>query len=71
MDLELEKKQRNRLRQQVEESSDMPNISDYIEQKRTMYNLESQLRNWKKKLEIMEMAAKQSRNLLMKTRQGK
>lgn len=69
-ELKLEKKQRNRLRQQVEESSDMPNIGDYIEQKRTMYSLESQLRNWKKKLEIMEMAAKQSRNQLLKTKRG-
>ena len=60
-DLKHDKKQRNRLRQQVEESSDMPNVGDYIEQKRAMYSMEESLRNWRKKLEILEMAAKQSK----------
>ena len=53
-----EKRARNRLRQQIEEAQAMPNIQDYIMQKKEMYELETTLKNWQKKVEIMEMAAK-------------
>lgn len=58
-----EKRQRNKLRQQMEESKDLPNIEDYIHQKRVMYDLEATLKNWQKKVDILEMAAKKARTL--------
>lgn len=65
-DVKLEKRQRNRLRQQIEEAAEMPLVEDYINQKREMYNLEAGLKNWRKKLEILEMAAKRSRAMARK-----
>ncbi len=40
----------------------MPNVGDYILQKKEMYELELALKNWQKKVEIMEMAAKRARS---------
>lgn len=65
-ELITEKKVRNRLKQQIEEASEMPDIEEYIMQKREMQNLESVKKNWEKKVEIMEMAAKRSRSLSQK-----
>jgi chromosome segregation ATPase len=56
-----EKRQRNTLRVQVEDASEMPNVEDYILQKRDMYELETSLKNWRRKVEIMDMAAKRAR----------
>lgn len=42
----------------------MPDVEDYIEQKRQMYDLDTKLKIWIKKVEIMEMAARRSRELL-------
>jgi hypothetical protein len=56
-----DKHHRDRLRQSVEEAAEMPEVGDYILQKRDMYELESKLNNWKKKVEIMEMAARRAR----------
>ena len=57
--LEINKK--SRLRQALEEISEMPDVEDYIEQKRQMYDLDTKLKTWIKKVEIMEMAAKKAR----------
>ena len=65
-DVKLEKRQRNRLRQQIEEAAEMPLVEDYINQKREMYALESSVKNWHKKLEILEMEAKRSRAMTRK-----
>ena len=65
-DVRTEKRQRNRLRQQIEEALEMPAVEDYILQKRAMYELVSQLNNWKKKVEILEMAAKKARSAAQK-----
>ena len=46
----------------------MPSIGNYILQKREMYELETSLKNWEKKVEIMEMAAKRSKVLVSKTK---
>ena len=43
---------------------EMPNIEDYVTQKKEMYELESKLTTWQKKVEILEMAAKRSRSQL-------
>lgn len=58
-----EKKLRNRFKLQIEESAELPEIEDYILQKREMQQLETVKKNWEKKVEIMEMAAKRSRSL--------
>ncbi len=65
-ELVTERKARNRLKQQIEEAAEMPDIEEYIMQKREMQNLESVKKNWEKKVEIMEMAAKRSRSLSQK-----
>jgi len=56
-----ETRNRDKLRMLIEESSEMPNIEDYIMQKKEMYELQNSLKNWKKKVEIMEIAAKRAR----------
>ena len=63
LDVRAEKRQRNKLRQQMEEASEQPNIEDYILQKKIMYDLQSTLKNWQKKVEILEMAAKKTRTM--------
>lgn len=59
----IDKRLRNKLKVQIDEASEMPNVEDYIMQKRSMYELQSTLKNWKKKNDILEMAAKKSRAL--------
>lgn len=58
-------RQRDRLKQAIEEAamSSMPHVEDYIMQKKELYELQSQLKNWQKKVDIMEMAAKRTRAL--------
>jgi hypothetical protein len=56
-----EKRLKNKLRLQIEEASDMPDVTDYILQKKELYELESALKNWQKKVDIMEMAAKRTK----------
>lgn len=58
-EVKVENHQKNHLRQTLEEASEMPKIEDYISQKKDMYELETILKTWRKKVEIMEMAAKQ------------
>jgi chromosome segregation ATPase len=62
-ELRVERRSRNRLRQQIEEAAAMPNIEDYIQQKKEMYELESTIRNWKKKVDIVEMAARNAKTM--------
>jgi chromosome segregation ATPase len=52
---------KSRLTQTVEDAKEMPAVEDYILQKREMYELESDIRQWNKKIDILEMAAAQSR----------
>jgi len=58
-----EKRLKNKLRLQIEEASDMPDVTDYILQKKDLYELESALKNWQKKVDIMEMAAKRTKRV--------
>lgn len=64
--IKVSKRKSNKLRQEVEDSAamEMPNIEDYVTQKKEMYELESKLTTWQKKVEILEMAAKRSRSQL-------
>lgn len=50
----------------VSRTTEMPNVKDYIAQKRQLQNLESIKKNWEKKVEIMEMAARRTRSLTQK-----
>ena len=65
-EIQHEKKQTEKLRLQIEEASEMPDVSDYIIQKKEQQSLETVQKNWTKKVEIMEMAAKRSRSLTQK-----
>ena len=60
-DVKLESRLSDHLRMQIEEASEMPNVEDYILQKKDMYECETTLKNWQKKVDIMEMAAKKAR----------
>jgi chromosome segregation ATPase len=53
-----------KLKQQINDASEMPNIEDYIMQKKEMYELQAQIKNWQKKLDIAEMTVKKNKNLL-------
>lgn len=59
----LEGRSKNKLRQAIEEAQEMPEVGDYILQKKEAYELEAVLKNWRKKVDIMEMAAKRTRSL--------
>lgn len=65
-EIQLERRSKNKLRSNVEEAAEMPNVEDYIAQKRQLQNLEVVRKNWEKKVEIMEMAARRSRSLTHK-----
>ena len=56
-----EKRTKKRLGQQQAESNEMPQILDYVGQKAEFLDLQQALKNWERKLEIMEMAAKRAR----------
>jgi chromosome segregation ATPase len=53
-----------KLKQQINDASEMPNIEDYIMQKKEMYELQANIKNWQKKLDIAEMTVKKNKNLL-------
>lgn len=58
-----EKRTKNKLRLQIEEANDMPDVNDYILLKKELYELDSAMKNWQKKVDIMEMAAKSTKRL--------
>jgi hypothetical protein len=66
-----EGKSRSRLKLQIEEAAEMPDIEEYIMQTREVQNLESVKKNWEKKVDIMEMAAKRSRSMAIAMNRAK
>lgn len=62
-DIQNDRRLRKRLSQQQSETADMPQVLDYVSQKAEMYELQDALRNWQRKVEIMEMAAKRARRI--------
>ena len=62
-DIAAERRVHKRLGQQQAENQDMPQVLDYVGQKAEMYELQHHMRNWERKVEIMEMAAKRARKL--------
>merc|ERR1719482_2294365 len=55
------RKDNKKLRMQSRISPEMPQVVDYVNQKAEQYEIEAQKRNWERKLEIAEMAAKRIR----------
>eukprot|EP01138_Halocafeteria_seosinensis_P000498 gb/GECG01000512.1/.p1 GENE.gb/GECG01000512.1/~~gb/GECG01000512.1/.p1 ORF type:complete len:381 (+),score=63.34 gb/GECG01000512.1/:1-1143(+) len=51
---------------QLSATENLPRTMDYVEQKEKMQNLERELSNWERKLEISEMALKRARGLYKK-----
>lgn len=62
-EFEIEKKNRNKLRQILEEKVMMPNVEEYIMLKKNLQNLILMKKNWEKKVDIMEMNVKRLKTL--------
>ena len=60
---------KNRKYKIQQSNPDMPQVMDYVTQKSIMYELESAVRNWERKCEIVEMAAKRARRVLANNKQ--
>jgi len=58
---EAARKEHKKLRAQSRVTSEMPQVVDYVSQKAEEYELEAQKRNWERKVEIAETAAKRVR----------
>mmetsp|Transcript_38101 Transcript_38101/g.109954 ORF Transcript_38101/g.109954 Transcript_38101/m.109954 type:complete len:358 (-) Transcript_38101:31-1104(-) len=61
---EAAKREYKKLRAQSRVTSEMPQVVDYVSQKAEEYELEAQKRNWDRKVEIAETAAKRVRAAL-------
>eukprot|EP00443_Scrippsiella_acuminata_P030038 CAMPEP_0115229784 /NCGR_PEP_ID=MMETSP0270-20121206/32380_1 /TAXON_ID=71861 /ORGANISM="Scrippsiella trochoidea, Strain CCMP3099" /LENGTH=388 /DNA_ID=CAMNT_0002644359 /DNA_START=111 /DNA_END=1278 /DNA_ORIENTATION=+ len=60
------RKELRKLRAQSRQTSEMPQVVDYVSQKAEEYELEAQKRNWTRKVELAETAAKRIRAALRK-----
>jgi len=60
-DKENARRDNKKLRVQTWSSPEMPQVADYVNQKAEFYELEAQLRNWERKVEIAELHAKRAR----------
>eukprot|EP00971_Amphidinium_carterae_P163966 3250970-Amphidinium_carterae.1 len=58
------RKDNKRLRAQAKISPEMPQVVDYVNQKAEHYELEVQRKNWERKVEIAETAARRLRATL-------
>merc|ERR1719199_2058970 len=65
---EMARRDNKKLRMQSRISPEMPQVVDYVNQKAEQYELDAQKRNWERKLEIAEMAAKRMRANMRKTK---
>merc|ERR1719343_785200 len=61
---EAARREHKKLRAQSRQTSEMPQVVDYVSQKAEQYELEGQKRNWVRKLELAETAAKRIRSML-------
>lgn len=65
VDAELRKERKKNKKYKIQQSNpDMPQVMDYVNQKSNMYDLEAELRNWERKVEIAELAARRARTFL-------
>lgn len=67
-EFDVEKKNRNKLRQILEEKLLMPNVEEYIMLKKNLQNLTLMKKNWEKKVDIMEMNVKRLKTLSKSSR---
>merc|ERR1712113_410368 len=65
---EAARKEHKKLRAQSRQTPEMPQVVDYVSQKAEQYELEGQKRNWVRKLELAETAAKRIRSILAATK---
>ena len=68
IDLSSESRLRKKLAQSNSDSSGMPQILDYVRQKAEMYELEENMKNWERKVEIAEMASKKAKQKMRASR---
>jgi chromosome segregation ATPase len=69
--VEVRKEKKKNKKFKIQQSNpDMPQVMDYVNQKSDQYELEAQVRNWKRKVEIVEMAARQHRAFLKAAKEG-
>jgi hypothetical protein len=64
----VEKKKLTKFRSAKEETEGMPQVIDYVNQKRKEYEVETKIKNWDRKIEISEMEARRLRK--QRQRQG-
>ena len=57
----VEKKKLTKFRSAKEETEGMPQVIDYVNQKRKEYEVEAKMKNWERKIEISEMEARRLR----------
>ena len=57
----IEKKKLLKFRSAREETEGMPQVIDYVNQKRKEYEVETKIKNWERKIEISEMEARRLR----------
>ena len=60
-EITIEKKKLGKFRSAREETEGMPQVIDYVNQKRKEYEVETKIKNWERKIEISEMEAKRLR----------
>lgn len=65
-ELVAESRLKKKLGEQDADQGDMPQILDYVHQKKEMYEMEAMLKNWERKVEIAEMAAKKAKATMKK-----
>lgn len=65
VDAELRKEKKKNKKYKIQQSNpDMPQVMDYVNQKSSMYDLEADLRNWQRKVEIAELASRRAKTFL-------
>jgi len=65
VEAEVKKEKKKNKKYKIQQSNpDMPQVLDYVNQKSLMYDLEAEVRNWHRKLEIVEMAARRARGII-------
>lgn len=68
---EVRKEKKKNKKYKIQQSNpDMPQVMDYVNQKSAQYELEGDVRNWVRKVEIVEMAARRSRSFLRAMEMG-
>jgi molecular chaperone GrpE (heat shock protein) len=55
---------RNKKYKIQQSNPDMPHVLDYVNQKSQMYDLDSAVKNWERKVEIIEMAGRRAKQII-------